>query len=341
MNRASVSLFTCPECGSDGLRLEEYVSDESVGLVMDGRLICAGCRNWYRIERGVVDLLPLHIKQLNYERFVMKDVRFSEKYGLPMPASDVTEGDVPLNKTKPLGAFEDVVNYEKDVVENRFYKALDQTAFINWMSQYLKAGDLVLDVGCGSGRQCIPFAEAGMRVVGLDVDEDMVLLAAKKLEERSLIHKVDLVVADGENPPVKENHFKACILYGVLHHLTEKDVAVLNASRKIISGGWMYTLDPHKSFVRFVFDFFMRIWQLWVEEASEDPLITEEQIHLWMAKGGVYGKTRLSTYIPPHVFLGGLETNVWLLKLTDMMFSRVPGIRKAGGVIIFEGQKMT
>jgi SAM-dependent methyltransferase len=339
MNRASISLFTCPECGSGELHLEEYVSNESAGQVIDGRLICARCRNWCRIENGVADLLPLRIKQLNHERFVVKDVRFSEKYGLPMPASDVTESNVPLNKTKPLGAFEDVVNYEKDVVENRFYKSLDQTAFIDWMSRYLKAGDLVLDIGCGSGRQCVPFAESGMQVVGLDVDEDMVLLAAKKLEERSLSHKVDIIVADGENPPVKENHFKACILYGVLHHLTEKDVAVLNASRKIVPGGWMYTLDPHKSFVRFIFDFFMRIWQLWVEEASEDPLITEDQINSWMVKGGVHGKTRLSTYLPPHIFLGGLRFNVGLLRLTDMIFSHIPGLRKAGGVIIFEGKK--
>ena len=339
MNRVSMSIFTCPECGCEKLSLEEFVSNKELDQIIDGRLICGDCQNWYRIENSIVDLLPLRIKQLNYDRFVMKDVRFSEKYGLPVPASRVTESSVPLNKTKPLGAFEDVVHYEKDVVENPFYKALDQTAFIDWMSRCLKIDDRVLDIGCGSGRQCIPFAEAGMQVVGLDVDEDMVLLAAKKLKEKSLSLKVDLIVADGENPPVKENFFNACILYGVLHHLTEKDIAVLNATHKIVSGGQVYTLDPHKSFVRFIFDFFMRIWKLWVEEASEDPLITETQIHSWMAKGRVYGKTRLSTYVPPHVFLGGHRFNVGLLRLTDMFFSRIPVLRKAGGVIIFEGQK--
>lgn len=340
MNRGSTSLLICPECGGN-LALEEYLlSGEDANRVIDGRLVCVDCTNWYRIKNGIADLLPARIKQLNYDRFIAKDVRFAEKYGLSSPASGAFESAIPLNKTKPIGAFEDVVNYEKDVVNNRYYKALDQTAFLDWMKRNLRAGDLVLDVGCGSGRQCLPLAEAGIRSVAMDIDEDMVLMAAKKLNEKSLSGMVDLIVGDGENPPVRNEGFNACVHYGVLHHLAGKDAAVLNASRKIMHGGLMYTLDPHKSFVRFVFDFFMKIWQLWVEEASADPLITEVQIHSWMAKGGVYGKTRLSTYIPPHVFLGSQQVNVWLLEATDTIFSRLPGLRKAGGVIIFEGEKI-
>lgn len=340
MNRKSASLFICPECQWDTLHVEEFfLSDKDADQIIDGRLICGQCNNWYRIENGVVDLLPARIKLLNYDRFILKNIRFAQKYGLTLTEADETMGSMPFNKTKPLGAFEDVVNYEKDVVNNRFYKALDETAFLDWMKRNLNPGNLVLDVGCGSGRQCIPLAKAGIRAVGMDIDEDMVLLAVKKLSESSLTNMVDLIVGDGENPPVRNGRFNASVHYGVLHHLTEKESAVCNASLKVAPGGLMYTLDPHKSFVRFIFDFFMRIWQLWVEEASEDPLITEEKIHTWMAKGGVYGETRLSTYIPPHIFLGDLRTNVWLLKLTDKMFSNIPGIRKAGGVIIFEGIK--
>lgn len=341
MNRSSASLFICPECQWETLHVEEFcLSDKDANQIVDGRLICGQCNNWYRIENGIVDLLPARIKYLNHDRFIIKNLRFAHKYGLPLSSADESAGSTPFNKTKPLGAFEDVVNYEKDVVNNRFYKALDETAFLDWMKRNLKPGNLVLDVGCGSGRQCVPLAEAGIRAIAMDIDEDMVLLAAKKLNESLLNSMVDLVVGDGENPPVRNESFNASVHYGVLHHLTEKNTAVLYASRKVLPGGLMYTLDPHKSFIRFIFDFFMRVWQLWVEEASEDPLISEEQIRSWMAEGGVYGKTRLSTYIPPHIFLGGLRTNVWLLKLTDGIFSRIPGIRKAGGVIIFEGTKM-
>lgn len=340
MNRSVTAVVICPECSGGNLHLEEFLLAEGdVDQIIDGRLVCLQCRNWYRIENGIIDLLPAHIRQLNPDRFVLKNLRFSEKYGLDMPVSYFSKNSMPLNKTKPIGAFEDVVSYEKDVVNNRFYKALDQTAFIDWLKRNLKTGDLVLDVGCGSGRQCIPLAEAGVRAVGLDIDEEMVLLAARKLHESTLSKMVDLMVADGGNPPVKDGYFKACVFYGVLHHLTEKGAAVLNATRKLAPGGLMYSLDPHKSLVRFIFDFFMKVQQLWVEEASEDPLITEDQIYSWMAAGGVYGRTRLSTYIPPHIFLSSLRANIWLLKITDLAFSRLPGLRKAGGVIIFEGQK--
>ena len=172
MNRGTASLLTCPECSGGKLHLEEYLlSDGDSDQVIDGRLVCADCGNWYRIEKGIVDLLPFRIKRLNYDRFVLRDVRFAEKYGLTLPAPAESENGVPLNKTKPMGAFEDVANYENNVVNNRFYKALDQTAFLEWMTQNLKAGDLVLDMGCGSGRQCIPMAEAGIRALGLDVEK--------------------------------------------------------------------------------------------------------------------------------------------------------------------------
>lgn len=342
MNRGTIPLLLCPECQCGTLLLEEYVvSDMDSDQVIDGCLICQNCKTWYRIENGIADLLPFHLRELNHERFMLRNIRFAEKYGLSLPKrSDVLAANASKEKTKPIGAFEDVENYEKDVVNSRYYKALDETAFLDWMNTNLKNEDLVLDIGCGSGRQCIPMAEAGIRALGLDVDEDMLQLAESKINKRSLSKKVDLLVADGENPPVKDNQFNACVLYGVLHHISQKDFAVINASRKVVSGGLLYSLDPHKSFVRFIFDFLMRIWELYVEEASEDPLITEKQILSWMKMGGVYGQTRLSTYIPPHIFIGTLQANVRLLKITDGFFTHVPGLRKAGGVIIFEGRKI-
>jgi len=339
MNRDVVSFLICPDCNCETLNLEVY-SFSGRDQVVDGCLICSKCSHWFRIENGIIDLLPMNLRETNVERFVLKSERFAKKYGLALTQYKGAGRRTRLSdKTKPIGAFEDVPEYEATVVNNPYYRALDQIAFHDWMMRNLTDKDFVLDIGCGTGRQCVPLAESGIRTIGIDVDEDMIVLAERKLEERNLKKLVDLVIADGQNPPVKNSSFSACVLYGVLHHMNDKASAIVNASAKISSGGLVYSLDPHKSFARAAFDMLMNIWKLYVEEASDDPLMTEQQLLAWMNRGGISGEVKLSTYLPPHVFWWSASLNVWLLRTSDKVFSYIPWLQKAGGVIIFEGKK--
>jgi SAM-dependent methyltransferase len=340
MNRDIIPYLLCPECSAHNLSLEVYLSLED-GQIVEGRLDCPKCSSWFRIENGIVDLLPLHLRQKNYERFMIKTERFASRHGLLLPKAENNSQEItPVGKTKPIGAFEDVVDYEKRVVNNPYYKALDRLAFYDWMERNLGPQDLVLDIGCGPGRQCVPMAERQFRAIGIDIDEDMLGEAVRKIREKSLGKMVDFIVADGENPPVKQNCFTACVLYGVLHHLSDKEKAIANASKKLVSGGCIYTLDPHKSSARFMFDFLMKVWQLYVEEADDDPLIAEDQLYKWMKNAKINGKAQLSTYLPPHIFIAGFSANVFLLKISDWIFRRIPGVRNIGGVITFEGRKV-
>lgn len=339
MNRDVVSLLVCPNCSCQTLDLEVY-SVSKGDQVADGRLICLDCSSWFRIENGIVDLLPIKLREANAERFVLKNERFAKQHGLTLTQFETLGRQAILSdKTKPMGAFEDVPEYEATVVNNPYYRALDRIAFHDWMRRNLTDKDLVLDIGCGTGRQCVPLAENGIRTLGLDVDEDMLVLAARKVKEKSLESSVDFVIADGQNPPVKDSVFSACVLYGVLHHLADKRRAIANASAKLAPGGFIYSLDPHKSSARFAFDFLMRIWKLYVEEADEDPLITEKQLYEWMHNARIDGRVQLSTYLPPHIFFADSPVNVLLLSLTDRIFRGLPGIRNIGGVITFEGRK--
>jgi SAM-dependent methyltransferase len=168
----------------------------------------------------------------------------------------------------------------------------------------------------------------------------MVVLARQKLEAESLERHVDLIVADGHDLPVRDGWFDACVVYGALHHMEKPAVAVANAARKLANKGWFYALDPHSSSVRWAFDWLMRVLPLYVEEASEDPLISEPMMREWLSSAGLDGETRLSTYLPPHLFVLTPEWfNVALLKVTDGLLNRIPGLRNMAGVIISEAQK--
>jgi ubiquinone/menaquinone biosynthesis C-methylase UbiE/uncharacterized protein YbaR (Trm112 family) len=338
MNRDIVPYLLCAECGAHDLALEVY-SLSGNEQVAEGCLTCSQCSSWFRIENGIIDLLPMRLRQKNLDRFMRKNERFAVRHNLSLQAlENVSAAKATTDKTKPVGAFEDVVDYERRVVNNSYYKALDRLAFFDWMERNLTKQDFVLDIGCGTGRQCIPLAERSIRVVGIDIDEEMLQEAVKKVGSSSIGRMMDLIVGDGENPPVKPGSFTACVFYGVLHHLSDKRKAIANAAKKLLPGAAVYSLDPHKSSARFVFDLLMRLWQLYVEEADEDPLISESQLYEWMKSAEIMGKVKLSTYLPPHIFVAGFPANVFLLKVTDRIFSYIPGIRNIGGVIIFEGR---
>ena len=86
----------------------------------------------------------------------------------------------------------------------------------------------------------------------------------------------------------------------------------------------------------------MKIWTLYDAKANEE-LISEDKLMQWLQIAGIQGKTRLSTYLPPHFFRPtSLTSNVVaVLKITNSTFHRIPGIRKWGGMVISEGTKIS
>jgi ubiquinone/menaquinone biosynthesis C-methylase UbiE len=265
--------------------------------------------------------------------------KFAAKYMLPFDTNQITK--TVHGKSSQIEFFQESVDdYERRVVNSKYYKVLDQIAFIDWMTRNLKAGQRVLDLGCGTGRQDIPLAKNNIRTIGIDISEDMLILAKEKIDSLGLNTYIDLVVGDAENPPVKNNSFDACFFYGTLHHFPNKETAIASASKKIVNNGLFYSLDPHKSPVRFIFDIFMKLWKLYDEEASDNPLLTEKQLKQWLEHAEITGVTKLSTFLPPHLFhLLPHNTGIRLLKTTDSILNRIPFVRNLGGVIIAEGIK--
>jgi demethylmenaquinone methyltransferase / 2-methoxy-6-polyprenyl-1,4-benzoquinol methylase len=64
-----------------------------------------------------------------------------------------------------------------------------------------------------------------MRVIGLDISEEMLLMARDKLAQRGLSELVDLIVADAETIPLRGQVFNACTMVGALHHLSAPERA--------------------------------------------------------------------------------------------------------------------
>lgn len=79
-----------------------------------------------------------------------------------------------------------------------------------------EVGGIVLDIGCGTGRQSIFLANHGHRVVGIDISLEMIKIARSK----NKYSNADFLVASAEALPFKSSSFDSAIsIFGALNHI--------------------------------------------------------------------------------------------------------------------------
>lgn len=333
MKTDSIQLYLCPQCGAGSLSAEAYL--KNADEIIDGRLLCASCLLWYRIENGIADLLPFPLRRDEFY------VNFAKKYGIEYAPSLSLAKHANEDQAAQINFFKTAVgHYERCVINSKYYKALYHLTFDSWIQKTLKPGDFVLNLGCGLGEQCLRLAGYGVRNIGLDICEEMLIRAKAKITDRGADKFVDLIVADAQNPPFVDGSFTACVFFATLHHLADKNTAIRKALQKVKQGGFFYSIDAHQSPLRFIFDVLMNIWRLYDDEASDEAVLSGDKLLQWLQSAGIRGKLSYSTYLPPHLFyLLTDKLNVRLLEFSDKLGNSLPLIRKLGGAVIAEGIK--
>jgi ubiquinone/menaquinone biosynthesis C-methylase UbiE len=104
---------------------------------------------------------------------------------------------------------------------------------------------LVLDVGAGTGFLSIMLAEIGYSVVGVDLSEDMIKNAQRKMDARGL--KVRLELGDAEDLPFEDESFDALVNRAVLWTLPDPKKALSEWKRVLKPGGTLcfFLHGPH------------------------------------------------------------------------------------------------
>lgn len=104
--------------------------------------------------------------------------------------------------------------------------------------KYAKA----LDLGCGT----VEFYEfitksVGASYTGTDLSPDMLEVGKKKYP------KAELVEADAENLPFKDDSFEFVMTRGLIHHLPNPEVGIAEAYRVLKKGGYFLVSEPHSN----------------------------------------------------------------------------------------------
>ena len=336
MDAKIIKLLKSPETGNAlALVIIEREGDD----IVTGRLVDVKTGFWFRLENGIADLTPIILRN------EVRHGAFCAKYGLDSNAGLVSQRGpltmADLNAYVSQIAFFREYNkeYEADVVESPFYKIFDEATLGIWTRKKLKAGDLVTEIGCGSGRQTLPMAQVGCKVIGVDLSEEMLLVARKKLLNAG--QKANFIVASADRLPLTDGYADAAVIFGSLHHFPDPELSVAEAARLVKSGGSFYMVEPHNSLLRPVFEFAMRLSPLWKEEAADEPLFSAKQWNSWFWRNGFKAKISYSTILPPHLlYLTGHVFGIWLLKTSDMLVNLIPGVKRLCGVIVADAFKI-
>ena len=112
----------------------------------------------------------------------------------------------------------------------------------------------VLEIGCGTARMAIQGCQKlkNIKVVGVDLSDNMIEIGKTNIEEADLSDRISLVKADAKKLPFEDNSFDLVVCANMLHHLEDPTEVINEIDRVVKENGRVFIKDilrPH-SFLR-------------------------------------------------------------------------------------------
>ena len=122
---------------------------------------------------------------------------------------------------------------------------------------------LILDVATGTGDFAIQALDLQPdKVIGIDISKGMLEVGRKKMKERQLDQKIELISGDSENLPFEENKFDAVIVAFGVRNFENLEKGLAEIFRVVKPGGKVVILEfskpshfPFKQLYNFYFKF--------------------------------------------------------------------------------------
>lgn len=223
MRESLLPKLCCPEdLGPLSLTSTRLDTD---GHVIEGSLVCQRCRARYAIERGVPQMLPSSLADVDHESLEALQAATIDRFGYEW------------RHYRDWGWLEDYPDVPQ--AEERFFGGLlrnSEGAF--WSKSLYKrdelgAEHLVLDAGCGNGRFTYQACLTGAEVIGVDLGWGV----DSAFENTRALPNVHIVRGDLFRLPLRTAIFDRIFSIGVLMHTGDAQAAFASIVRTLAPGG--------------------------------------------------------------------------------------------------------
>ena len=126
--------------------------------------------------------------------------------------------DSQLNKKEQVAQMFDTISKEYDGLNRVISFGID----VKWRKKVVdivakSKANRILDIATGTGDLAINLAKTNAQeIIGLDISDGMLEIGRKKIAERQLSNKIQMLLADSENMPFEDNSFDAItVAFGV------------------------------------------------------------------------------------------------------------------------------
>ncbi len=132
-----------------------------------------------------------------------------------------------------------------DVESCDFSRSKPSNSLAGFCKKYLENDAVVLDLGCGGGRNAHYIAQKGYEVYGVDIAEE----AVEFCRRRFALHNLTGIFKRGtfDHIPFPDNHFTGVICIAALDHVTllTAQTAIMEIGRVLApQGAILLTFDP-------------------------------------------------------------------------------------------------
>lgn len=218
---------------------------------------------------------------------------------------------------KPLSASD--VPYEPGSREyfdhyDRLRETIESVDFSYRLHEYRDfKGKRVLDVGSGNGYVLGKYAAEGADVFGVDITPKGVELCRKRFEVRGLCG--DFQVARAESLPFPDASFDCVCSMGVLHHVTDTELAVAEIFRVLKPGGRLIVMFYHRHSAQYQLKY--RLVSLLKRQPMQDLVNSYDGVG--NPRGDVYSRRELrellAAFEPPEMFVWHLDREMFLRRV--------------------------
>lgn len=149
--------------------------------------------------------------------------------------------------------------------------------------QSIRASDVVLDAACGDGSGSEVLAQHARRVVGVDLDADVI--EANRRERKSVRGDLSFEQADVCRLPFPDDHFTAIVSLETIEHVEDVEAYCRELRRVLAPGGRLFCSTPQNLFGAIP----INPWHLREYSAGEFRAILERHFDHVEIRGAVNG----------------------------------------------------